>query len=51
MQGEGKVPIRSRLIEASGSSEAWSVPPRSFAHCGLLGERFHHSQSFCLVLL
>ncbi len=35
MQGEGKVPIRSRLIEASGSSEAWYVPPQPFARCGL----------------
>jgi len=25
----GKVPIRSHLIEANGSSEAWYVPPRS----------------------
>jgi hypothetical protein len=31
----GKVPIRSHLIEASGSSEAWYVPPRAFACCGL----------------
>ncbi len=28
MQGEGKVLIRSHVIEASGSSEAWYVPPR-----------------------
>ena len=26
--GEGKVRIRSHMIEASGSSEAWYVPPR-----------------------
>ena len=35
MQGEGKVPIRSHVIEASGSSKAWYVPPRRFARCGL----------------
>jgi hypothetical protein len=35
MEGEGKVPIRSHVIEASGSSEAWYVPPRLFACCGL----------------
>ena len=35
MQGEGKVLIRSHVIEASGSSEAWYVPPRLFARCGL----------------
>jgi hypothetical protein len=27
--------IRSHVIEASGSSEAWYVPPRPFTHCGL----------------
>jgi hypothetical protein len=27
----GKVPIRSHLLEASGSSEAWYVPPRTLA--------------------
>jgi hypothetical protein len=26
---EGKVTIRSHMIEASGSSEAWYVPPQS----------------------
>jgi hypothetical protein len=31
----GKEPIRSHVIEASGSSEAWYVPPRLFARCGL----------------
>ena len=31
----GKVLIRSHVIEASGSSEAWYVPPRLFARCGL----------------
>ena len=25
---DGKVPIRSHVIEASGLSEAWYVPPR-----------------------
>jgi len=35
MQDEGKVLIRSHVIEASGSSEAWYVPPRRFARCGL----------------
>ncbi len=35
MQGEGKVLIRSHVIEASGSSEAWYVPPRRIARCGL----------------
>ena len=37
---EGKVPIRSHVIEASGSSEAWYVPPRPFARCGLAGQLF-----------
>ncbi len=32
---EGTVPIRSHVIEASGSSEAWYVDLRLFAHCGL----------------
>jgi hypothetical protein len=31
----GKEPIRSHVIEASGSSEAWYVPPRLFTRCGL----------------
>jgi len=35
----GKVPIRSQLIEASGSSEAWYVPPRLSADCGPQGKR------------
>ena len=35
MPGEGKVLIRSPVIEASGSSEAWYVPPLLFARCGL----------------
>ena len=35
MQGDGKVLIRSHVIEASGSSEARYVPPRLFARCGL----------------
>lgn len=34
MQVEGEVPIRSHLIEASGSSEAWYVPPRLCVCCG-----------------
>jgi len=33
--GEGKILIRSRLIEASGASEAWYVPPRAFIRSGL----------------
>ncbi len=37
---EGKVPIRSHVIEASGSSEAWYVPPRPVARCGLAGRPF-----------
>ncbi|MEK7760355.1 MAG: hypothetical protein AAB433_02125, partial [Nitrospirota bacterium] len=36
--GEG--PIRSHVIEASGSSEAWYVPPRLFACCGLAERSF-----------
>jgi hypothetical protein len=32
----GKVPIRSHVIEASGSSEAWYVPLRAFTRCGLI---------------
>ena len=39
MEGDGKVLIRSNVIKASGSSEAWYVPPRLFARCGLVGER------------
>ena len=39
-KGEGKVLIRSHVIEASGSSEAWYVPPRTFARCGLAGRPF-----------
>jgi hypothetical protein len=35
MPNEGKELIRSHLIEASGSSEAWYVPSRLFARCGL----------------
>jgi hypothetical protein len=31
----GAEPIRSHVIEASGSSKAWCVPPRLFARCGL----------------
>jgi hypothetical protein len=46
-EGEGKVPIRSHVIEASGSSEAWYVPPRLFARCGLAGRPFGASCS-CL---
>jgi hypothetical protein len=36
----GKVPIRSHVIEASGSSEAWYVPPPVFTRCGLAGQPF-----------
>jgi hypothetical protein len=36
-KGEGKIPIRSHVIEASGSSEALYVPPRLFIRCGLVG--------------
>jgi len=28
------------LIEASGSSKAWYVPPRLFTRCGLAGKAF-----------
>src|SRR5215510_15876042 len=35
----GNVPIRSHLIEASGSSEAWYVPPRALTRCGLVRAR------------
>jgi hypothetical protein len=35
VEGDGKVLIRSHVIEASGSSEAWYVPPHLFARCGL----------------
>jgi hypothetical protein len=38
----GKEPIRSHVIEASGSSEAWYVPPRLFARCGLADGHFEH---------
>ena len=31
----GAEPIRSHVIEASGSSKAWYVPPRLFARCGV----------------
>ncbi|MBH0204366.1 MAG: hypothetical protein HP498_00805 [Nitrospira sp.] len=34
--------IRSHVIEASGSSEAWYVPPRLFARCGLADGHFEH---------
>jgi hypothetical protein len=36
----GKELIRSQVIEASGSSEAWYVPPRLFARCGLAEQAF-----------
>jgi len=36
----GKEPIHAHVIEASGSSEAWHVPPRLFARCGLAGQPF-----------
>ena len=36
VEGDGKVLIRSHVIEASGSSEAWYVPLRLFARCGLV---------------
>ncbi len=39
-KGEGKMPIRSHVIEASGSSEAWYVHPRLFARYGLAGLPF-----------
>ena len=29
------MPIRSHVIEASGTSEAWYVPPRALTRCGL----------------
>ena len=35
VEGDGKVFIRSHVIEASGSSEAWHVPSHLFARCGL----------------
>ena len=34
-RAEAKNPIRSHVIEASWSSEAWYVPPRLLARCGL----------------
>jgi len=40
MEGDGKVLIRSHVIEASGSSEAWYVPPWPFARCGRAGQVF-----------
>jgi len=42
-EDEGKIPIRSHVIEASGSSEAWCVPPRPFPRCGLAGRAFSAS--------
>jgi signal transduction histidine kinase len=33
------------MIEASGSSEAWYVPPRLFARCGLTIGHFEHPDS------
>jgi hypothetical protein len=41
----GEELIRSHLIEASGSSEAWYVPPRLFACCGLAGQPDGNSDS------
>ena len=41
----GKVPIRSHLIETSGSSEAWYVPLRIFTCCGLASGRFEQPLS------
>src|SRR5437879_399568 len=38
----GKVTIRSHVIEASGSSEAWYVPPRLLARCGRADGLFEH---------
>ena len=35
MEGDDNVLIPSHAIEASGSSEAWYVPPRLFTRCGL----------------
>jgi hypothetical protein len=35
----GKVPIRSHVIEASGSSEAWYVPPGPSLAAALPAER------------
>ena len=35
VEGDGKVLIRSHVIEASGSSEAWYALLRLFARCGL----------------
>ena len=34
----GKIPIRSHLIEASGSSDAWYVPRRGLGPCGRVGK-------------
>ncbi len=39
-RARGKVPLRSHMIEASGSSEAWYVPIRLFARCGLAERPF-----------
>jgi len=40
-----KVTIRSHVIKASGSSEAWYVPPRPFTCCGLAGRPFWASRA------
>ena len=40
VEGDGKALIRSHVIEASGSSEAWYVPPRLLIRCGLAGQTF-----------
>ena len=39
-EGRGKVPIRSHVFEASGSSEAWYVLPRHSTRCGLAERLF-----------
>lgn len=47
-EGDGKVFIRSHVIEASGSSEAWYVPPQPLA-VALLDEHFHSSSKMLLI--
>ena len=47
------MPLRSQVIEASGSSEAWYVPPRPFTCCGLadsLFEQFADSVLSCRIV-
>ena len=44
VEGDGKVLIRSPVIEASGSSEAWYVPPRPSLTAALLDAHFEHPE-------